>query len=187
MSERPASSVSSADDAEIRPLTGADLAFVRYVYSVRENAIVAGSLDMGSDDFIATIRGSPWSTPMVLEKNAEPVGLALISSADTHSRNGRVTVLARRDPRECRVPFELYLRHAFWSHPLHRLYAVLPLRLPIPGSYADLLTGCGFVDEGHLKAHFNFLGYRRDIAVFGLLRSEFDAWCRESRPALLLS
>jgi hypothetical protein len=186
MPERPASSVSFADGAEIRPLTDGDQAFVRDLYRYRDNAIVAGSLEVESADFVAAVRAMPWSTAMVLEQDREAMAMAAITSVDTHSRNGRLVLLTPA-PRRCQTALGLYLRHAFWSHPLHRLYTVLPARLPQSGGYAELLKGCGFVDEGHLVAHLAWKGRRHDLAVFGLLRSEFDSWCRERHPALLLS
>jgi len=186
MPERPAPAVSFAEGAEIRPLTDGDQDFARYVYSLRENAVVAGSLDVYNPQFVPAIRAAPWSMAMVLRQDGEAVGLAALTSVDVHSRNGRLVVLAR-DPRLCRTAMGLYLRHAFWSHPLHRLYAVLPARVPLPGSYADLLLGCGFVDEGVLRSHLSYKGGLRSLSVFGLLRREFDAWCAESQPALLLS
>jgi hypothetical protein len=186
MPERPASSVSFADGAEIRPLTDGDQAFVRDLYRYRDNAIVAGSLEVESADFVAAVRAMPWSTAMVLEQDREAMAVAVITSVDTHSRNGRLVLLTQA-PQRCQTALGLYLRHVFWSHPLHRLYAVLPARLPQSGGYAELLHGCGFVDEGHLVAHLSWKGRRHDMAVFGLLRPEFDSWCRESRPALLLS
>jgi hypothetical protein len=186
MPERPASSVSSSDGAEIRPLLDDDYPLVRELYRFGDNAIVVGSLDVERADFVSAIRAETWSNPMVLLQEGELVGSVAVAVADTQNRHGRLLVMARA-PERCRVALALYLRHVFWSHPLHRLYAMLPARLPQAKSYAELLHDCGFVDEGSLIAHLTIREELYDLDVFGLLRSEFDDWCRDNKPELQLA
>jgi RimJ/RimL family protein N-acetyltransferase len=90
-------------------------------------------------------------------------------------------VLAR-EPERCRVALGLYLRRVFWSHPLHRVYALVPAALPQTRAYVDLLGACGFVHEGCLLGHLMVKGHLHDLDVFGLLRSDFEAWAQRLRP-----
>jgi hypothetical protein len=185
MPERPSSAVSVADGAEIRPLSQDDYAFTGELYHYRDNTLVAGSLAVESEDFVTAVRAEPWASPMVLAQDGDAVAIAIIASADTQSRHGRLVVLAQ-DPRRCHTAVALYVRQAFWSHPLHRLYAVLPVGLPQSQGYGDILRGCGFVNEGSLVGHVMLKGRMRDLDVFGLLRPEFDDWCRQREPRWLL-
>jgi hypothetical protein len=174
MPERPAAAVSEADGALIRPLSAADLPLLRDLYQYRENRVFASRLEIG-DGFLDAVQEMPWATPMVLQRDAEAVALALVTSADVHNRNGRLVVLAHH-PLRASGALSLYLRHVFWSHPFHRLYAAMPANLPQSERYIELLSGVGFVDEGRLVSHLEWRGRMLDVAVLGLLRPEFDAW-----------
>ena len=109
------------------------------------------------------------------------MGGALIAGADTQNRHGRLIVLAM-EPKRCKVALGLYLRRVFWSHPLHRVYALVPAELPRPGPTWTCSGACGFVHEGRLVGHLMVKGRLHDLDVFGLLRSDFDAWAEQFRP-----
>ena len=186
MPDRPASSLSTSNGAAIRPLAGTDQAFLQGVYNHRENQLFAGSLDLEAPNFLAAARAEPWSTPMLLLDEGEPVGTAMIAAGDPQNRNGRLVALAK-EPQRCGRALALYLRQAFWSHPLHRLYAVVPANLPQTRRYADLLVGCGFVGEGRLLDHLVVQARVLDLDVYGLLRPEFDAWCEANEPEWVMA
>jgi hypothetical protein len=171
----PADSVSASDGAEIRPLTERDLAMARDLFRHSDNAVFAGSLDVESRDLLATLQVQPWVTPMLLLQDGKVAGVALVVAADMQNRHGRLVVLSA-DPRLCATALALYLRHVFWSHPVNRLYTILPAGFPQAPSYINLLTGCGFVKEGRLLGHLQLNGRTLDLDVFGLLRSDFDTW-----------
>ena len=175
-------SISAADGAEIRPLASPDLPLMKALYLLGGNAAVAGSIDLRGEDGLAAMRAEQWATPMALLQDDVMVGGAVIAAADSQHLNGRLVVLAR-EPRQSLVPVALYIRHVFWSYPLHRLYALLPRSA---ASHAQLLQACGFVSEGRLLAHLRVGGRRLDLDVFGLLRPEFDAWCRANHPGWAL-
>ena len=185
MPERPPSSVNVADGAELRPLTDADYPLIKALYDHRDNAVVAGSIGVDSVEFVAALRAEPWSAPMVLVQDAEEVGCALVGGADTQNRHGRLIVVAR-EPRRCTVALGLYLRRLFWSHPLSRIYALVPAALPQTRAYSELFGACGFVHEGCLLRHLMVKGRLHDLDVFGLLRSDFDAWAEQFRPEWVL-
>ncbi|HEV1997638.1 MAG TPA: GNAT family protein [Candidatus Dormibacteraeota bacterium] len=185
MPERPPPAISRSGAAEIRPLTEADYPFVASLNRIRDNANIAPSAAIEDPGFIAAVRAEPWSTPMMLAADGEPVAVAMIGAADTQHRHGRLVVLAVL-PREVVAPLTMYLRHVFWSYPLHRLYVVLPSRVAAVAAYADLLRSCGFVQEGTMVGHLRVATRMIDLDLFGLLRPEFDEWCRQNRPALAL-
>jgi hypothetical protein len=182
MPERPPPAVSLARGAEVRPMADGDDAFLTGLRHLPDNAAIAGSLTAGEPGFIAAIRAEPWSTPMILLQDGESVAAALIAPADIQHLNGRLVVLAR-DPRRLVAPLALYLRHAFWSHPLHRLYTIVPRTAT---SHAELLRACGFLDEGRLLGHLRVGARMVDLDVFGLLRGDFDNWCRQNEPDWVL-
>ncbi|MEA2644927.1 MAG: hypothetical protein QOE92_10 [Chloroflexota bacterium] len=185
MPDRPASSLSASDGAAIRPLSEKHHELLKKLLFVRDNQVFAGSMAIASPGFVGTLRAEPWASPMLLEDGNEPVGAALVAAGDQQNRNGRLVVLAH-DPARCHGALALYLRSVFWSHPIHRLYAVIPAKLPQSRGYAGLLTACGFVAEGSLVDHL--VAQRRvyDLDVFGLLRREFDAWCETNQPGWAL-
>jgi RimJ/RimL family protein N-acetyltransferase len=88
-------------------------------------------------------------------------------------------------PAEAVKPLAVYVRHVFWSSPLHRVYVQLPL-LAGATAYIRLLLGSGFQQEGVVRGHAYVDGRPRDVAVIGLLRRDFEAWCRENELRLAL-
>jgi hypothetical protein len=181
MSERPPASLSALGSAAIRPMEAADYPAVRSLWLEGNNPTIASTLAVDDAAFIAAARSGPWASPMMLLENGAPTGAAIVGAADLHHRNGRLIVLARQ-PREAALHLGLYIRHVFWSYPLHRLYALLPGQVPGAPGYAALLHACGFIDEGRLVRHQRVGTRMLDLDVYGLLRPDFDAWCRDHRP-----
>jgi hypothetical protein len=186
MPDRPAPSLTTSGAAAIRVLDADDRELLRELHGHGDNAIIAGGVEADRPEFVAAIRAERWSTPMVLLDGGEAVAAAMIVAADTQHRHGRVLVLTR-DPGRTQAPLALYLRHAFWSHPLNRLYTALPNRVAEAHGYAELFNATGFVSEGRLVGHLRVRMRLVDVDLFGLLRSEFDAWSRARQPTLVLA
>ncbi|MEA2682380.1 MAG: hypothetical protein QOK05_708 [Chloroflexota bacterium] len=182
MPERPPTALNLASGAEIRPLDDGDIALLRTLHRSGENATLAAALNIDEPGVIGALQAEPWCNPMVLLQEEQPVGAALIAPADTQHLNGRLVVLAG-EPRRCTDALALYIRHAFWSHPIHRLYAIAPRGYT---SHLELLRGCGFVDEGRLLGHLRVGARMQDLDVLGLLREDFDRWCAQYAPDWLL-
>jgi hypothetical protein len=133
-------------------------------------------------DYLANRR---WSMPMLCCHEGKPSGLCLMSMGQLKNLNSYLVPLFEQ-PATAERMLALYLRQAFWAFPLHRLYTQLPKTLEVE-PHIDLLRRCGFKDEGRLVGHLEIKGRPVDVAVFGLLRGEFDAWCATNDPRLSLA
>jgi hypothetical protein len=185
MLDRPAPALTTTGRAGIRVLGDGDHDLLRELHRHGDNSIIAGGVEADRPEFVAAIRAERWSTPMVLLDSDEPVAAAMILAADSQHRHGRLLLLAR-DAGRAQASLALYLRHAFWSHPLNRVYTLLPTSVAQAHAYAELLRAGGFVAEGRLLAHLRVRMRLVDVDVFGLLRSEFDTWARTNQPSLVL-
>jgi len=141
----------------------------------------AGGVGVESDGVGTGTCAEAW-TARVGQGGGEGGVSAGIGCGGEEQRRHRGQVGVVEDPAGCQTALALYVRRVFWSHPLHRLYAVLPGRLPQSRGYEDLLRECGFVNEGTLVGHLMVKRRLLDLDVFGLLRSEFDDWCRQREP-----
>ena len=89
-------------------------------------------------------------------------------------------------PADAVLPLALYIRHAFWSYPLHRLYSQLP-SLPELLPHREALMAVGFKNEGSLVAHIATADGPVDAVAVGLLRDEFNQWSKQNEPRLVLA
>lgn len=135
--------------------------------------------------FIEGLAKKPWSLPMLCCQDDEPVGLCLMSAGQLKNLNAYL-VAVFEEPGTATDALALYIRHAFWTYPLHRLYAQLP-STPAVKAHVALYSGAGFVGEGVLVGHIATPEGPVDAFVLGMLRDEFDAWCASNRPELSLA
>jgi RimJ/RimL family protein N-acetyltransferase len=136
------------------------------------------------DAFIRGLAGRPWSLPMICRHDGDPVGLCLMSVAQLRNLNAYV-VAVFTEPAVASGLLALYIRHAFWSFPLHRLYVHLPISEGF-APYSDLFSRVGFKTEGVLAGHIPTQSGRGDVLALGLLRDDFEAWCAANQPELSL-
>ncbi len=111
-------------------------------------------------------------------------GVAAISHLNQRSMNAQL-ICAFKQPRLASHPLAIYVRHLFWSQPLHRVY----VQFPVAGDatdYIDVLKRAGFVDEGVVTGYALVRGQPSDVAVLGILRREFEAWCLQNEKRLIL-
>jgi hypothetical protein len=121
---------------------------------------------------------------MLCLRDSKPVGAAALRLRNNRSMNAQL-ICFFTDPIRAALPLAAYVRHLFWSMPLHRVYSQLPL---VGGAtaYLRLLTSAGFQDEGVIRGGAVVGRRLRDVAIFGLLREEFETWCRENEKRLAL-
>jgi hypothetical protein len=135
--------------------------------------------------FVHGLANKPWSLPMLCCQDGEPVGLCLMSVAQLKNLNAYLVAVFEK-PAAATGALALYVRHAFWSYPLHRLYAQLPSTREVE-PHAELYSRAGFRREGVLVKHIAAADGPIDAVVLGILRGEFDAWCAGNRPELSLA
>lgn len=182
---RPAASISALGGAAIRPLREPDYPLVLGLHAALDNSTVAASLAVEDPGFVAAARAEPWASPMVLSQDGEEGAMAVVGAADSQNRHGRLVVIAK-EPERWAEPLAIYVRHVFWSHPLHRLYSLVPVGARGSHQYLGLLRACGFASEGRLVRHQRVGTRLVDLELLALLRPEFDAWCRDHQPGLAL-
>lgn len=142
------------------------------------------NLPASEDEFAARIGRPGFRRAMLCFNDRGPVGAAATTLRDQRSLNLQLMCFFNK-PAEAVKPLAVYVRHVFWSSPLHRVYVQLPL-LAGATAYIRLLLGSGFQQEGVVRGHAYVDGRPRDVAVIGLLRRDFEAWCRENELRLAL-
>lgn len=124
-----------------------------------------------------------WATPMlVCRSNRAVEGFLFNARTDVGSLNTCLVGLLR-DPVANTGALQLYVRHLFWSYPLHRVHAEIPA---FAEAWLAALELTGFRREGRFVEHVSLGGRRHDAAALGLLRRDFDAWARAEAPDLEL-
>ncbi|MEP6753075.1 MAG: GNAT family protein [Candidatus Dormiibacterota bacterium] len=142
------------------------------------------NLPESEDEFSARVGQPGFRRAMLCFHGRVAVGAAATTMRDQRSLNLQLICFFKQPERAVK-PLAAYVRHLFWSAPLHRVYVQLPL---VAGatSYVHLLTGAGFQHEGVVRGHGFIHGRPRDVAVIGLLRRDFEAWCQENELRLAL-
>lgn len=182
----PAEGLLSLHRDSIQALTVQDLVVVRRLREVTPPGLFAlpgSAAELGA--FIEGLGKKPWSMPMICSRDGQPVGLCLMSMAQLKNLNAYL-VAVFAEPASSAVSLALYIRHAFWSYPLHRLYTQLPVN-PVLKPHAELFARAGFIHEGVLVKHVAAPDGPIDAESFGLVRGEFDEWCSEHQPELSLA
>jgi RimJ/RimL family protein N-acetyltransferase len=182
----PAEGLLDLEGESIRALTIQDIDALRRLRDVTPAELFAlpGSVaELGA--FIEGLGKKAWSMPMICSRDGEPVGLCLMSMAQLKNLNAYLVALFA-EPASSTVSLALYMRHAFWSYPLHRLYTQLPVT-PALRPHAELFARAGFMREGVLVKHVAAPDGPIDAESFGLVRGEFDEWCTRHRPELSLT
>jgi len=169
----------------IRSLGLDDFSLVQPVLeAVPRELFAVPRIDKGYRAFVAGMSRMPWAMPYVCLDGGNAAAVCFLNVPQPkHLSAFLVALLAR--PSEAGLPLALYIRHAFWSYPLHRLFTHVPA-LPDSEPYRDALLGVGFKREGVLAAHVTTEGGPRDAMVLGLLRDEFMSWCATNEPSLQL-
>ena len=163
-----------------------DLPFVFELYDVGSNRLL---IDLpGSQEesiaFLQQLEKQPWSMLMVAEQAGNKIGALATGLTNLVSMNTYLLAMFV-DPRGATTPVALFTRHLFWTYPLERVYVQFPL-LDETAGYAALYESAGFQREGVMKKHQSIAGRRYDVAVFGLLREDFETWWAARDPRLAL-
>ena len=182
---KPPPGLLELDDFSIRPLGLEDFPLVTsLLHSVPPEVFELPATDPMFRAFVGELFTKPWSLPFACFHSSEPVGLCFMNAGQLKNLNAYLVALFSR-PAEAALPLALYIRHAFWTFPLHRLYAQLPA-LPAVVPSIDALIAVGFKREGILVAHIGTPDEPTDAIAVGLLREEFDGWCEQNDPRLVL-
>lgn len=141
-------------------------------------------LPASEEEFAVRMDGPGFRRAMLCTRGRKPIGAAATTLRDQRNLNLQLLCFFAEPAGHVR-PLAVYVRHLFWSLPLHRIYVQLPL---VAGatSYLRLLTGAGFQHEGVVRGHGLVRGRPCDVAVVGLLRGDFEAWCQENESRLAL-
>jgi hypothetical protein len=122
--------------------------------------------------------------PAALVRDDELGGFGATALPNIRALNASVTALFV-DPETATTPLAMYLRHLFWTFPLHRVHTQIP-DLDLTREYIELLQRVGFAVEGRLVEHARIAGQTFDVVALGLLRSDFEVWCDQHEPRLSL-
>jgi hypothetical protein len=142
------------------------------------------NLPVSQEDFARRVDRPGFRLAMICSRAAEPMGAAAISMRNNRSLNVRL-ICFFAEPATATLALAAYVRHVFWTLPMHRIYAQLPM-VPEAVAYGRLLTAAGFEEEGVVRAHALVAGRACDVAAYGLLRSDFEAWCEKNQSPLAL-
>ncbi len=142
------------------------------------------NLPASRDEFVARVGRPGFRIAMLCTQDLKPTGGAATTERNNRSPNVQLLCFFI-EPTEGALALAAYVRHLFWSLPLHRVYVQMPL-VPGADAYVQLLQACGFQDEGTVSEYAMIAGKPTDVAVLGLLRREFEAWCQEHEKRLLL-
>ncbi len=163
----------TADDApELNRL--ADLGSNRVLFSQPGSA----------DGYAQSIGSAALRMAMICEHDGRPVGAAALTARSNRDRNALLIAMFAA-PLRSTLTLAAYVRHVFWMQPLHRLFVQLPIVDGVT-DYLALFTAVGFVPEGTVANHALVGEQPRDVAMLGMLRPEFEDWCRKKEPRLAL-
>ena len=182
----PIDAITARDGLRLVPLEPEDARAVMDLATQRGNALL---VDLGTDEravagLLAQLASSTWALPMAILRGEYCIGMATTSLADVTSLTARVLAMFVEPP-TATAALALYVRHVFWTFPLRRLHAQVPV-LDLTREYLELYGSAGFLDEGRLIDHVVVAGQSFDVAALGLLRGEFDDWCAARMPELAL-
>jgi hypothetical protein len=166
--------LTSREVTELVTLDGITLDGTRFETPKSEEACIS---------FVRTVNMHLWGLPMLAYRRESVLGMTRLTDTDPRSMSARL-VAVYQSPEEAELPLAMYVRHAFWSFPLQRVYVRCPW-LPELKPYRDLFLSTGFRQEGLLPKFHLANGARFDVAVLGLLREEFLQWCEAHQPRML--
>lgn len=174
------------DGFSLRRLAAADLPFVRDLYDSGPNRLLIDLPDTpeASLAFLQELEKQPWSLLMVALADNSPIGVTATGLTNLVSLNTFLLAMFR-DPERATLPLGLYVRNMFWNFPLQRMYVQFPI-LNETKPIAALYESVGFQREGAMRKHQAIGGTRHDVAVYGLLREDFDRFWAEKDSRLSL-
>jgi hypothetical protein len=152
--------------------------------AARNGNRVLFDLPGSADEFAARVGRPGFRLPMLCLRGSTPVGAAATTMRNNRSLNLRLMCFFAQ-PARASLSLAVYVRHLFWSLPLHRVYVQLPLTAGAT-AYTRMLIGAGFQEEGVVARHALLGGRPCDVAVLGVLRRDFEAWCLENESRLAL-
>ncbi len=179
----PAQAVLELDGFAWREAGPADAAVLETLAAHGSNRVLF-NLPATEDEFLARVGRPGFRIAMLCMRGSKAIGAAATSQRNNRSLNVQLMCFFVR-PAGAILPLAAYVRHLFWSLPLHRVYAQVPM-IRGADAYVRLLQESGFRAEGIVSGHGMVAGRPVDVAVLGLLRRELEAWCHEHEQRLAL-
>lgn len=181
--EKPSAAVLELDGFVWRPALSSDAGTLDELASQHAHRLLF-ALPASRDDFASRIGEWGFRLPMLCTCESRPVGAAATSMRNNRSLNLQLLCFFAQ-PEIASLALAIYVRHVFWSLPMHRIYVQMPL---VPGAdpYVQLLRSIGFQDEGVVRGHALIDGRTYDVTALGMLRKEFEAWCLQNENRLTL-
>lgn len=184
--KKPSPPLLLLDQYSLRRLTTADATLV---LKLREACYDNVMVDLPESKelcelFIENMLLELWGLPMMAFQHGEPIGIMYTNQSDPRNLNAHLVTMFKK-PTDARLPLIMYIRHLFWNFLLHRIYTHCPA-LEQMQNYPQMYISAGFQQEGLLLKHKIIAEQRYDVAVFGLLRKDFDRWCQEYEKRLEL-
>lgn len=180
---RPTPALLEIDGFLWRSAVPSDAAALEVLAARAKNRILF-SLPESEAAFEAAVGRPGFRLPMLCLRDSKAVGAAATGQRNNHSQNLRLTCFFA-DPSQAATPLATYVRHLFWMLPLHRVYCQFPM-VAGGSEYVNLLKASGFQEEGMIRGHAVIADKPCDVAVLGVLRDEFELWCRENEKRLAL-
>ena len=180
---RPSPGILALDDFAWRDAGPFDATALEAL-AARDGNRLLFNLPSSAEDFAVRLGGPGFRRPMLCHRRGRAFGAAATRARDQRSAN-LVLMCFFNQPATAVLPLAVYVRHLFWSAPLHRVYLQLPL-IAGAASYIRLLTGAGFQEEGVVRGHGLVEGRPSDVALLGILRRDCEAWCQENESRLAL-
>ncbi len=142
------------------------------------------NLPASTEEFLARVGRPGFRIAMLCTRDSKPIGAAATTQRNNRSLNLQLLCFFAK-AESASLALAIYVRHIFWSLPMHRIYVQMPL---VRGaeSYVRLLESVGFVEEGVVSGHAKIDGRTYDVTALGILRRELEAWCLQNENRLAL-
>lgn len=141
-------------------------------------------LPMFTAEFMRAPSRPGFRQSMLCYHGEKEFGAAAYGMRNMQNLNVRLTCFFT-EPARAAAALAIYVRHLFWGMPVHRIHAQLPVVDAGP-AYVSLLRAVGFREEGVVRAHALMRGQSCDLAVLGVVREEFEAWCQTNERRLAI-
>jgi hypothetical protein len=175
--------VLAIDDYAWRTAITSDAAALEAIAAQGANRTLFG-LPRSEQDFAERVGRAGFRLAMLCHHGDDVVGAAATTLRNHRSMNLQLVCFFAVDARP-QLALATYVRHVFWSLPMHRIFVQLPV-VDGASSYIRMLKGAGFKEEGVVRGHALVAGQPADVAVLGVLREEFETWCLENEIRLAL-
>ncbi len=183
---KPAEAIRSWRDVRISELSSLDADLVARLRSGTASA--ADWMPFGPmaiSGFVERLKYDIWCIPTLISTERGPIGFVVNVLNDHLNLTSRIVAGFEPDSKAS-LGLILAVRSLFWALPVSRVYSYWPVTGAGAQDIASIFLGAGFREEGRLEGHQLVGGIRHDVVVHGILREDFNLWCRDNAPELAL-